>query len=105
MSRETGQQNYGRGTSFSEKDLKICDLCGGLNLTTNPECFVCGWHGHFENSPDLVHAAVELAVRKHGRLELQHLTDMRTYRPSAGLDQNSPLKSWFHRLWSWLRGE
>src|SRR5437868_3229483 len=80
MARETGQPGQGRATAFTETELKICELCGWLNLESNEECFVCGWHGRFEQDPELVRAAVELAVRRYGRLELQHLTDLRTYR-------------------------
>ena len=80
MARETGQPGQGRAETFHETELKICELCGWLNLETNAECFVCGWHGRFEQEPDMVRAALELAVRRHGHLELQHLTDLLTYR-------------------------
>lgn len=88
----------GRVTTFRETDLKICELCGWLNLDTNPECFVCGWHGRFEHNPELIRAAVELTVRRYGRLELQHLTDPRTYRHPAPLTLYSRLYAWFGRL-------
>lgn len=81
----TGQRRQGRSTTFRECDLKICELCGWLNLESNEECVICGWHGRFERDPHVVHAAVELAVRQHGRLELQHLTDIDSYhKPSSG---------------------
>ena len=67
MARETGQQNQGRTLHFHEDDLKVCDLCGWLNLGTNTECFVCGWHGHFETDSKTVRAALELANRQIGR--------------------------------------
>src|SRR5580658_11078858 len=74
--RQSGQ---GHTTTFRECDLKICELCGCLNLDSNEECFVCGWHGRFERDPRVVHAAFELALRQHGRIELQNLTDVGTY--------------------------
>jgi hypothetical protein len=83
MPREAKQEGQGRTTLIRENDLKICELCGWLNLAANTECFVCGWHGRFERDREVVHAAVELAVRKYGRLELQHLTDPRLYREPA----------------------
>ena len=103
MAKEAGQQRFGRASSIQESELKICDLCGSLNLGSNVDCFVCGWHGHFEHNHDVVRAAVEMAVRRHGRLELQHLTNMRTYsesRPSF----HSKFCAWLERLWKWLSG-
>src|SRR5581483_7922861 len=95
-SRETGQHGSGRAIPFRETDLKICDLCGWLNLASNTECFICGWHGRFERHPDAVHAAVELALRRYGRLELQHFTDPRTYRQPLAM-------TWPRRFWLWLK--
>ena len=80
MARGTGQPGQGRLIELTPSELKLCELCGWLNLETNTECFVCGWHGTFEHNPEAIRAAVELTVRQHGRLELQHLTDLRTYR-------------------------
>lgn len=102
MAKEAGSQ--GRVNSFNATDLKICDLCGWLNLESNTECFVCGWHGHFEHNPEVVRAAIELAVRRYGRLELQHLTDPRTYRQPAPLPLRSRLRLWFLHLFCRLLG-
>jgi hypothetical protein len=104
MPKETGQPGQGRNVAFRETDLKICDLCGWLNLESNVECFVCGWHGHFEHDPEVIRAAIELAVRRHGRLELQHLTDPRTYREPVSPTLISRVSAWFRRLWNWMRG-
>ncbi len=38
--------------------FKVCPLCETLNVRENEECFVCAWHGSFENQPDRVHDAV-----------------------------------------------
>src|SRR5579871_2790069 len=103
MPREAGQQGQGRTVAFSEADLKICELCGWLNLESNAECFVCGWHGRFERDPEVIHAAVELAVRRYGRLELQHLTDPRTYRPAPPLTLFSRFRMALKRLWGRFR--
>jgi hypothetical protein len=103
MPRETGQEGQGRTTLIRENDLKICELCGWLNLAANTECFVCGWHGRFERDREVVHAAVELAVRRYGRLELQHLTDPRTYREPAPLTWRTRLPLLWQRLRSLLR--
>jgi hypothetical protein len=103
MAKETGQQGFWHTGAIQENDLKICDLCGSLNLESNPECFVCGWHSHFERSHEVVRAAVEMAVRRNGRLELQDLTDVHTYREQAPTLQIR-FAGWFHRIWSWLTG-
>jgi hypothetical protein len=102
MSGEAGQP--GRIAVFRESDLKICELCGHLNLDRNPECFVCGWHGRFEHSPEVIRAAVELAVRRYGRLELHYLTDPRTYRDAAPSPRRSRFVAWLLRVWHWLAG-
>ncbi len=95
MAKGTKQEGQGRTGLIRESDLKICELCGWLNLDTNAECFVCGWHGRFERDHEVVHAAVELAMRRYGRLELQHLTDPRTYREPASL----PLRTRLGLVW------
>ncbi|GDX41366.1 hypothetical protein LBMAG21_16580 [Armatimonadota bacterium] len=94
MTRETKQPGQGRALTFQESELKICDLCGCLNLNTNTDCFICGWHGHFVQETRVVHAALELATRRYGRLELHHLTDARTYREPAPPTWQARLKSW-----------
>lgn len=71
------QSQPGHQSLIQETELKICDLCGGLNLESNEECFVCGWRGRFLRNSDMVRAAVDLTVRRFGRLELQHVTDTR----------------------------
>ena len=55
--------------ALTASDLKLCDLCGALNLASNRECFVCRWRGRFERREDIVTMAMELASRKYGCLE------------------------------------
>lgn len=31
--------------------LKRCPLCEAINATSNESCFVCGWHGKFDQDP------------------------------------------------------
>jgi hypothetical protein len=104
MAREAGQQGHGRTETFHEHEIKICELCGWLNLASNTECFVCGWHGRFEQDPEVVRAAIELTVRRYGRLELQHLTDARTYRQVLPPTVKSRFRAWCSRVWQWLCG-
>ena len=105
MAKETGHPGQGRAASFRETDLKICELCGWLNLESNEECFVCGWRGRFERDADMIRAALELTVRKYGRLELQHLTNSQTYRPPAPVTLRSRWQAWQQRFWRWLRNK
>jgi hypothetical protein len=53
--------------------LKICDLCGALNMVSEPECLVCRWHGHFERRPEVVQIALEF----HSYRKLT--SDLRSY--------------------------
>ena len=99
--RETGPMEAGH---FRENDLKICDLCGALNLASNQECFVCGWHGKFEQRPEVVKMAMELMERKHGRLELRLLTDLESYNPTAPRSLRGRLQLFFARIHHWLFG-
>lgn len=103
MAKETGQPGFRRTGAFQEDELKLCDLCGSLNLAANVECFVCGWTGHFERDQSAVHAAVEAAIKRNGRLELQNLTDIRTYREITPNFQ-SRFFAWVARIWRWLSG-
>ena len=103
MAREAGPQGQGRVAAFRATDLKICELCGWLNLASNEECFVCGWRGRFERDPDAIHAAAELAIRRNGRLELQHLTDPRVYRQPAPPTWRARIYAAFARYWQRLR--
>ena len=51
--RRTGQ------IAFSEKDFKVCDLCGALNRIANNQCFICGWNGMFHQEEVLVRRAMK----------------------------------------------
>lgn len=103
MAKEARQQG-GTG-AFRECDLKICELCGWLNLDSNLECFVCGWHGRFEQDPEVLRAAIELAMQHHGQLELQHVTDLRTYREPEPPTIQSRVTEFWDRMVSWIRHE
>ena len=52
-------------------NLKICDLCGALNLVSDVECVVCRWRGHFERRPEVVRIALELNARQNVAPELR----------------------------------
>lgn len=69
------QHAKGGASHLDVGDVKICDLCGGLNLASNKECFLCGWSGHFERKPEVLRHAVELLERRHGRLTPEMLSN------------------------------
>ena len=51
-----------RGTGqigFSERDFKVCDLCGALNRVSNERCFSCGWSGTFHHEEEVVRQAMK----------------------------------------------
>lgn len=43
---------------YSTGVLKVCPVCGTLNVEDVQECFVCWWHGDFDSDP--VHVQVRL---------------------------------------------
>src|SRR5258706_2928251 len=84
-----------------ETDLKICDLCGSLNLNDNHECFVCGWHGRFETRTDIIRIAMDLMKTKHGELRMDLVTDgpVLHFSPATGL--RGRIGQWFARARQW----
>lgn len=89
---------------FQEQDLKVCELCGGLNLADNGECFLCGWRGQFERRPEVVRVAMDLARRHYGSLKAQFLTDPQTIRRTAVLGVRSRASRFFAAIHHWLFG-
>lgn len=53
---------------FSERDFKVCDLCGALNRIESEECFVCGWYGVFHHDMETVRKALREFEEEHGGL-------------------------------------
>jgi hypothetical protein len=46
------------------ESLKCCPVCGAVNARLNGECFVCRWHGKFDNDPVRIAQGVQdLIVR------------------------------------------
>lgn len=61
---ERGPERIG----YSERDFKVCDLCGALNPATNTECFVCGWNGRFHTDRETVREMMEQTASEYGGL-------------------------------------
>jgi hypothetical protein len=64
----------GSGT-VQASQLKICDLCGALNLAANVECHVCRWRGKFDNRREVVQLAMDLMERQQGRIDPNSLAN------------------------------
>jgi hypothetical protein len=62
---------YRQTRTLHERDLKLCDLCGALNLVNSSECVTCSWHGTFERNPVLVRAAMDVYEYHNGRLSVE----------------------------------
>lgn len=87
---------------FRENDLKICDLCGALNLAANRECFVCGWRGRFERRRHVVRVAMDDVERAYGKLALEDLTDVSRLGGVGVLALGGRLGQALRTLWRWL---
>jgi len=97
MSKRVAASNVKRAAAFTETDLKICDLCGRLNLAEAKECFVCAWRGRFETDPELVRIAIEMTVQRFGPIEPHQVSAHPS--PAESEDEPSPL----FRFGAWLR--
>jgi len=62
--QESGPDRLG----FTERDFKVCDLCGALNPVTNDDCFVCGWRGRFHTDNESIRDAMRAMEQKYGGL-------------------------------------
>ena len=98
--RETGQGPY---DLFQEADLKICDLCGALNLMQKRECLVCGWRGHFETRKEMIRTAIDVLRRQQGDVALEQLTESLTANREAG-GIGGWLRKQFSKARYWLFG-
>ncbi|MCE5198350.1 MAG: hypothetical protein ABFD54_16780 [Armatimonadota bacterium] len=63
---ERGPDSLG---GYTERDFKVCDLCGALNPVSNHECFVCGWSGQFRTDGESVRLAMEALESEYGSLD------------------------------------
>ena len=54
---------------YSERDFKVCGLCGALNPAMNAECFVCGWCGTFYADRETVETAMRAVEDHYGSLD------------------------------------
>lgn len=104
-----GTTKRGRfGQSIAQTDVKVCGLCGSLNLRSNAECFTCGWHGEFIEEASCVNAAWRSLEAEYGSLQREHVSGVTASLLSAfelvsAADEPPPPKPWPPRLPGWLR--
>lgn len=96
------------GESISRADVKICELCGTLNLRGSAECFTCGWSGAFERESALIDAAWRSMEAEYGPLQREHVSGVHTpllrgFEIAAiAADEPPPPKPWPSRIADWL---
>ena len=99
-------QPGGSRRAVSEKEVKLCALCGALNFNKNAECFTCGWRGVFEEDESTIHMAWQRIFDQFESVELEHITGSRTYTVGelgafTGVAKNTTVGS---RIKAWWRG-
>ena len=59
------------------KNVKICDLCGTLNLASNKECWTCRWHGGFSRNEQIIALAWQRLELQYEEVRIEHVTARR----------------------------
>jgi len=62
------------GRVVAASELKICDLCGALNLRANACCFTCGWRGAFNRDSDSLKLAFGRMEDELGTVCVDHVS-------------------------------
>ena len=65
-------------TKISPKDVKLCELCGTLNLESNKECWTCRWHGGFSRDEKTVALAWQRLETLYEEVRIEHVTARRS---------------------------
>ncbi len=93
--------------SLSPKTVKLCELCGTLNLDTNKECWTCAWHGGFSRDPKTIALAWQRLETRYEGVRIEHITGRRAHPvgdfgtvrpPSAPRKLALALTSWWQRF-------
>jgi hypothetical protein len=64
---------------ISRKSVKLCELCGTLNLDANKECWTCRWHGGFKRDETTIALAWQRLENLYEDVRVEHLTAGRTF--------------------------
>jgi hypothetical protein len=90
--------------TVSEKEVKLCALCGALNYQKNAECFTCGWRGVFEHSEATLHMAWQRIYDQYECVEMEHITGTRSYsisefgkfsKSAGGTGLSTRIRAWW----------
>ena len=67
---------------ITRKTVKLCELCGTLNLNTNKECWTCRWQGSFSRNEQTIAYAWQRLETQYEEVRAEHVTARR--RPTLG---------------------
>jgi hypothetical protein len=65
---------------ISRKSVKLCELCGTLNLNANKECWTCRWHGGFGQDETTIALAWQRLENMYEDVRVEHVTARRTFQ-------------------------
>ena len=65
--------------TLSRENVKICGLCGTLNLEQNKECWTCRWHGDFSYNDQTIALAWQRLETQYEEVRVEHVTARRTF--------------------------
>ena len=92
---------------LSPKTVKLCELCGTLNLEINKECWTCRWSGSFSHDPKTIALAWQRLETRYEEVRIEHVTgrrarlvgDFGTARPASGPRRlTAALSFWWQRF-------
>jgi hypothetical protein len=92
---------------LTPKTVKLCELCGTLNLDANKECWTCAWHGGFSRDPKTIALAWQRLETRYESVRLEHVTSRRArpvgdfghVRPATGPRRLvTALAAWWQRF-------
>ena len=66
-----------RTMEVSRSRVKLCELCGTLNLEDNKECWTCRWRGCFSYDQKTIALAWQRLETQYEEVRLEHLTPRR----------------------------
>lgn len=65
-------------SAISQKNVKLCELCGTLNLLTNKECWTCRWRGSFSRHEQTIMLAWQRLESLYEEVRVEHVTARRS---------------------------
>jgi len=66
--------------AISRKNVKLCNLCGSLNLDANKECWTCRWHGGFSRDEQTIALAWQRLETQYEEVRIEHVTARHTFQ-------------------------